>query len=206
MKKFALMLLLVASVIFAASPLSAEGMMFGIKGGLNIANLAGDDVDNASWKAGMAGGAFMCYDVTEIFAVQPELLFTMKGAKSDHDDGEDTWKINYIEIPLLLKVNLPTEGAIDPSLYVGPGIGFLLSSKVSNGREVDQKDETASLDIGIIAGGGLAYRLETGAVGLELRYEVGMTSLAKNEDEDTGDKPDIKNSVISIMVGYAFAF
>jgi hypothetical protein len=206
MKKSALMLLVAATMLFAASPLFAEGMMFGIKGGLNIANLTGDDVEGVSSKMGLVGGVSLSYNMTEIFAIQPELLYTMKGAKSDEDEGEVTWKINYIEIPVLFKVNLPTEGNIDPSLYAGPGFGILLSSKVSNGTEVDLKDDTAGLDIGIIAGAGLAYQMEGGALTLEFRYEVGMISIAKNEIEETGDKPDVKNSVISLMVGYAFAF
>jgi hypothetical protein len=205
MKKLTLVLMIAAVMIFAASPLFAEGMMFGIKGGLNIANLSGDDVEGTSAKTAMAVGGFMCYNFTEIFAVQPEVLFSMKGAKETDDSEDINWKINYIEIPILLKVNLPTEGKIDPSLYAGPGFGLLLSSKMSNSGEVDMKDETASMDIGIIAGAAVAYQMEKGALSLEARYEVGMTTLAKNED-DTGSKPDVKNSVISIMVGYAFAF
>lgn len=199
------LLLLFVAVSFATSPAFAEGMMAGVKGGLNFANLIGDNVEEAASKTSFVGGAFLCYPLTEIFAIQPELLFTMKGAKNEDSEDDESWNINYIEIPILLKVALPTEGNVDPSLYVGPGFGFLLSSKVSNGGERDLKDETEGFDIGLIVGAGVDYQLEAGALSLEARYEVGMTTLAKEED-DSGEKLDINNSVISIMVGYGFKF
>jgi hypothetical protein len=207
MKKVLFVSMIAAMVLFAASPLFAQGkMMFGVKGGLNLANLTGSDVENTSIKPGAAVGAFMCYKFTDIFAVQPEVLFIMKGAKEDSADVSIKWKANYIEIPLLLKVSMPTEGKIKPSLYVGPGIGILLSSKVSDGEEVDLKDYTKSSNISLIAGAAVAYQLEKGAVSLEARYDVGLQTIAKNGPDDTGTEPDIKTSDISIMVGYAFAF
>jgi hypothetical protein len=198
MKKFVFVLMVAATTLFAVSPLFAEGAQFGIKAGLNIANVTGDDAEGFSSKVGLVAGGFMCYNFTEIFAFQPELLFTMKGASGD---GDHKWSVNYIEIPVLFKANLPTEGKIKPMLYAGPGFGILMSSKAD---DVDMKDETTSFDIGVMAGAGIAYQMEKGAITLEARYEVGMTTLAKNEDEDTGSKPDIKNSVISFLVGYAF--
>jgi hypothetical protein len=166
-------------------------------------------VDTSS-KMGLVAGGFLCYNSNEIVALQPEFLFSMKGWKAMVEDEEGdilvemTGKLNYIEIPLLLKVNLPTDGKIDPSLYAGPGFGILLSakSKFSDGEEEDNKDRTAGLDIGVIAGAGLAYQMESGALSFEARYEVGLTPLAKDKDSE----PDAFNSVISIMVGYGFAF
>ncbi|MFA4948297.1 MAG: porin family protein, partial [Candidatus Krumholzibacteriia bacterium] len=117
MKKFTFALMLAAVALFVASPLFAEGMMFGVKGGLNMANITGDDAEGTLMKIGGLGGVFISYDITEIFAVQPEILFSMKGTKEDFEGTDVSTSLNYIEIPLLLKVNLPTEGAIKPSLY-----------------------------------------------------------------------------------------
>jgi len=152
----------------------------------------------------LIGGAFLCYNITEIFAIQPEVLFAMKGAKAS--EGDEKWNINYIEIPLLFKVNLPTEGNIDPFLCAGPGIGILLSSKQTNGEEVDVKDYTKSTNFGIIAGVGAAYQMEKGAISLEARYEVGLSTIADAGDDADAAEPDIKTSDISILLGYGFAF
>lgn len=206
MKKFTFALMLAAVMLFAAAPLFAEGMTFGVKAGLNMANITGD-LKDTSMKIGMAGGAFLTYNITEMFAVQPEVLFTMKGAKGKDPDGaEGKWNINYIEIPVLLKVNLPTEGKIDPFLAVGPGIGILMSSKQSDGESVDVKDYTKSTNFGIIAGAGVGYQMEKATLSLEARYEIGLATIAKNAEGDDTEVPSYKTSDISILVGYGFAF
>jgi len=131
----------------------------------------------------------------------------MKGAKGKDDEGADgQWNINYIEIPVLLKVNMPTEGKIKPFLAVGPGLGILLSSKQTDGEEVDVKDYTKSTNFGIIAGAGVAYQMEGGSLSLEARYEIGLSTIAKNAEGDDAATADIKTSDISILVGYGFAF
>ncbi len=205
MKKSMFVLMIAAMTIFAASPLFAEGMMFGVKAGLNLANVMGDDAEETSMKVGAVGGVFMCYDITEIFALQPELLFTMKGAKYDEGDTTMSWKTNYIEIPVLLRVNLPTEGKIKPMLYAGPALGILMSAK---DEDEDMKDYLKTMDIGIVAGAGVAYQLEKGAISFEARYEIGMGTVYDLTDEELEgrEQPDLKNSVISFMVGYGFAF
>jgi len=210
MKKFTIAITALAALVAFSSPLFAEDgkMMFGVKGGLNLANVIGDDAENTSMKIGFVGGVFMCYNITEIFAIQPELLFSMKGAKFEEGDLEANLKLNYFEIPLLLKVNLPTEGKMKPSLYAGPALGILMSAKY---EDEDVKETAKSMDIGIIAGVGVGYQMEKGMLFAEFRYEVGMTGLSDYNDaelEDMGltEQPDTKNSVMSIMVGYGFAF
>jgi hypothetical protein len=205
MKKLVLVLMIAAISLFAASPLFAKGMTFGVKGGLNLANLTGSDVKNSSIKTGIDFGAFLTYDISDIFAVEPELLFSMKGAKSDSSSASGksgSWKIDYIEIPILLKAKLPTDGKIKPCVFVGPGIGFLLSSKISDDIELDVKDYTKSTDITLIAGAGVSYMMEKGALSFEARYEVGLSTIAKTK---IGTAPDYKTSDITIMVGYGFA-
>jgi hypothetical protein len=212
MKKLMFVLMVAAIMLFAAAPLFAgDGkMMFGVKAGLNLATGTGDDAEGLSMKTGAVGGAFLCYNITEIFAIQPELLFSMKGAKSDEADIDGSLKYNYFEIPLLLKVNLPTEGKIKPSLYAGPAIGILMSAKA---EDEDLKDFSKTMDVGIVAGAGVGYQMEKGMLFLEGRYEVGMTTVTDLTDEELAaqdppltEQPDLKNSVISIMVGYGFAF
>lgn len=206
MKKVTVALMVAAVVLLAVSPLFAKGIMVGVKAGVNLANLTGSDVENTSILTGMAGGAFLCYNITDIFAVQPEILFSMKGAKEDSAGTSIKWKANYIEIPILLKANLPTEGKIKPSLYAGPGFGILVSSKQTDGTEMDVKDFTKSSNIGIIAGAAVAYEMGNAALSLDARYEVGLQTIAKTNADDTGDAPEVKTSDITIMVGYGIKF
>jgi len=204
MKKSIFVLLTAAMMLFAVSAYAGDGkIMLGIKAGLDMANLTGDDVSDTSIKMGAVGGAFMCYKVTDLIAIQPELLFAMKGAKGDTSGVDVQWKINYIEIPVLLKVLLPTEGKIKPALYAGPAIGILISSKF---EDEDWKDFTKSTNFSLVAGAAVAYQLEKGAVFGEARYDVGLATIGKTEDDVSGEEPSIKTSDIMVMVGYAFPF
>jgi len=135
----------------------------------------------------------------------------MKGAKVDISIVDISVNFNYIEIPLLLKATLPTGGKIKPSVYVGPALGFLTSAKVSaEGSSVDIKEYFDSVDFGIVAGAGIGIEMEKGMLSFEARYERSMSSVAKKgalafEEYDLETEPDLKNSDISIMVGYGFA-
>lgn len=213
MKKLMFALMMAAVLLFTAAPLFAEGMMFGIKGGLNMSNLSGDEATiedtDPSMKMGFGGGVFFNYAFTELFAVQVEALYMQKGATYEWSEGDESGsldaKIDYIEVPLLLKVNIPTEGKIKPAIFAGPTFGFLMSSKLSgDGVDEDMKDTTESMDIGILGGLEIGYKMEKGMIFLGASYEVGMMTIAKTEEGDEGDAPDIKNTNIGIYLGYGF--
>jgi hypothetical protein len=217
--------MLAAILLFTASPLFAEGRMFGVKGGLNVANVTGADAEGLSLKMGFVGGTYLCYNITEVFAIQAEYLFSMKGA-----EWSDIIKFNfnYMEIPLLLKINIPTEGKIKPSLYAGPALGILMSAKaevMSIGVDVDIKDYVKSTNLGLVAGAGVGYEMENkGLLFLEARYEIGMPIIARDmkftvsRENTTGTTTtgtmvtawwsdvNVKTSDFSIMAGYGFAF
>ncbi|MDD3642712.1 MAG: porin family protein [Candidatus Krumholzibacteria bacterium] len=198
MKRFALVMFVVMA--FAASA-SAQTMMAGLKGGLNIAKMTGDDVpDDASWLYGGAGGGYFTYKFSDMFAIQPEVLFMMKGFSMDVEDETYKMKLNYIDIPVLLKVCIPTEGSVKPSIFAGPYLGLLLSAKAD---DEDVKDYTKSMDYGVVFGGGINYMLaeDQGYISLDARYGMGLTTV-----DDSDDERDGKNMGITIMVGYGKSF
>ncbi|TFG88147.1 MAG: PorT family protein, partial [Candidatus Atribacteria bacterium] len=80
------LIIALALVALMSSTVFAEGMTFGVKAGLNLANLAGDDIEDMKMKLCFGGGVFMNYPMTESISLQPELLFMMKGAKVDVDE------------------------------------------------------------------------------------------------------------------------
>lgn len=211
MKKFTFALMLAAVLLFTAAPLFAEGMMFGLKGGLNMSNWTGDDAAldfgvDPSTKMGFGGGIFFNYAFTELFGIQAEALYMMKGATYEAEFEGETFtadaKIDYFEVPLLLKVTIPTEGKIKPAIFAGPAFGFLMSAKVEgDGESVDIKEHLESMDIGILGGAEIGYKMEKGTIFLSASYEVGMATVGKAEE---GDAPDIKNTNIGIYLGYGF--
>ncbi len=198
-----------------AQEYETTGLNFGVKAGLNFSNLVGDDAqgpDGEDWeyKAGAIGGLFVNYTFADMFAVQPELLFSMKGAKLSADvagtEVDYKQNLNYLEVPVLLKLMPARNSAFKPEIYAGPAVGFLLSakSKAEGGTlgdvEVDIKDSLKSVDFGVTAGAGISYLVGSSLLGLDARYTAGLTKI-----DDTAAESDVKNSDIAIFLNYTFS-
>ena len=90
-QKFAFLLLTASLVIFSTvhaqqqqtSDESTLATKFGIKGGLNLTNLSSDNFTDNHLKPGFNVGIFSKIPVTTGFSIQPELLYSLKGSKTD---------------------------------------------------------------------------------------------------------------------------
>src|SRR5512143_1888562 len=123
------------AVALVLPQLATADVRMGIKAGANVANVNGNFADNVSnWKSqvGFCGGLFLELNLGRILTLQPEVLYTMKGAEATVVEGTLTGtgklRFDYLEIPLLLKLRIPT-GPIHPFVFAGPAVGFDLSAK-----------------------------------------------------------------------------
>jgi hypothetical protein len=201
------LLLVSIAVLFTVGMAHALLPSFGIKGGLNMAKYTGSDAGSTDYKMGVAGGAFVCLDLIAM-KLQPELLFSQKGAKEEGTidilgtpvNYSASTTANYIEIPVLAKFSFGK--IIVPSIYAGPSLGMLMSATgeaefggVSSGS-VDVKDAFNSTDLGLVFG----IEIKTPAkLSIEARYNMGISSVAK---DIAGTSFDVKNSTASLMLGY----
>jgi hypothetical protein len=181
----------------------------GVKVGLNMAKFTGDDApDDSKMNLGFVAGGYITYAFSDLFAIQPEIQFNMKGNKVEVGDATYKGKLSYIEIPVLAKVMLSGGEKIKPSFYVGPEFAFLMSASASadpepEGFESDIKDDFKSSDFGLIGGIGLDYLMGTHKITFDLRYDVGLASIADYKNLE-GDDAKVKNSAITFLVGYGF--
>ena len=184
--------LLIAAVLLAGVSLTnAQDMKFGAKAGLNISSLTGDVSDIKS-KIGFQVGAFGEFKVSDKFAIQPELLFTSLGAKSDSSPAE-TLSLGYIAIPVMAKYFVSEKF----SLELGPQLGFLISAKSKfDGNSQDVKDGFNSTDFGMNLGAG--YDVAEN-INLGLRYTFGLSNVLK----DSGTVK-AQNSNFALALGYKF--
>ena len=196
MKKQLLILVAVIGLGFSANAQdekkSGSGMSgevkFGPKAGLNIASLT---EDNTKSLTGFHVGGFAEIMISDKFAVQPEVLYSMQGAKADEGDGKIN--LDYIAIPVMAKYFV-AEGF---SIEAGPQISFVTRAEMSGGGEtVDVKDFTNSTDFGLNFG--LGYSLPMGVM-FSGRYNLGLSDTAKDNEGDA-----VKNGVFQLSVGYKF--
>lgn len=194
-----------------------RGAAFGLKGGVNLASFHGrGEVDTGEVRlapvrrTGLAGGAFLAIAAGQSLLVQPEVLFTQKGARYARGGDQLTYEVDYLEVPLLLKRRLGG-GSVRGALFAGPAAGFALASKVvgrsGDGEEVsgDTSDQVRSVDWGLAFGGGVDIAAGGGTLTLEGRYTLGLSPLAREpEPDETRSSFDPKNGVVSLLLGFAF--
>jgi hypothetical protein len=100
------------AVLAAGASAADDGMPSkfgkGLKAGIDLSNMHGSAADSFKVRVGSQGGGFVNYSFTPDLAVQVELMFAMKGAKSPFASRDEAPKVNYLELPVLLKFTVPT--------------------------------------------------------------------------------------------------
>lgn len=155
---------------------------FGVKGGINYSNLYGPNIDHTESLVGYNVGLFAKLPLVKMVAIQPEVYFTTKGADVTYSNvfaGTARFKLNYIELPLLVMVNLTPNF----NFHIGPYASVLINGIVRNRstitvfdfeRNIDNNDYNR-LDAGLALGGGI----DVGAFGIGARYNLGLTTIGK---------------------------
>lgn len=182
----------------------------GVKAGVNVASLTTDtNLKDPSSVTGLTGGVFMSIGLGPI-AIEPDILFTAKGASYDAAIGTTVLKVvdhyNYIEVPVLLKWMIIPAGPVQPYLGAGPAVSFLMSAKSKQDlagatTTVDVKKSLASSEYSAVIEAGLAINLVVTTISLDVRYGLGLSNVYKTQN---GTTIDTKNRVISILAGVSF--
>jgi Outer membrane protein beta-barrel domain len=206
---FFILIISAFQVSFSQTTNSDSSFKFGVKGGVNFSNLYTDNVEDNNVLTGFNVGLFAKLPITESLAIQPELLYTTKGAELKYNNafvnGTSTFRLNYFELPILLVVNL-TENF---NLHAGPYVAYLVDGKAKNDAQGTLFDIENNLnnedynkfDTGISVGVGF----DTDQLGFGVRYNYGFQKVGK-ERSFLGTNytfPDGKNSVINLYLSYS---
>ncbi|GAB3202545.1 hypothetical protein ABID22_002687 [Pontibacter aydingkolensis] len=191
MKKTLILFLLALTTITAQAQMQAPAL--GIRAGANYSGFSGDNADNLDRMFGFHAGITSQFYLTSdnFFAIQPELLFSTKGAESKDDNTK--WKISYLDVPVLARVNagpLYFEGGPQASFRVGGDI------EVGGNNVVDDLDMFKRTSFGYAAGIGLATPL---GVSVGVRYNGDISKLY---DDDSVS--DARNNVFMLTLAYMF--
>ena len=172
--------LLLFTAFFMAGISLATAQSYGIKAGLNFANLSGGDADGFDGRTGFHVGAIAEVKIFQNLALQPELLYSTQGAELE----DAKYELGYLSLPVMAKFFLNDR----LSIHFGPQFGVL----VSESDEISVNDNN-TFDFGLA--GGLEYRL-VGGLFAQARYNAGMSEISQDAD--------IKNSVFQLSIGYLF--
>lgn len=211
MKRSVLVLavLVVALTAGAASAQETRLEGKGIKIGLSMSSFGGADRDIESeappeTRYGMAVGGFLTFALGPNLALQPEVLYVMKGAEFDFGDDKASLKFAYLDVPVLIKYRFATTGSTRPSLFAGPVGSIKLKARyrqVENGIEMEQdySEYVKGLDFGLTMGGGLDIAMTGSTLTLDVRYTFALT-----EWPDVSEGGSVTNNGWLVMAGVGF--
>lgn len=190
---------------------SSAQLKFGIKEGLNFSTQSelGLLWDNNDIKTGFTLGVVVDYRFHQTLSVQTEVNYKREGLAYEKNESTGKTEVNqdydYYNIPVLLKGRFNESlGLSDKwmvSFYGGPYYSYL--RKAESEVELsgittlsDIENESNTSDWGIVLGGEVARVFEKGELFLDLRYEMGLSDVTKDDN--------IKNKVVGLGIGYRF--
>lgn len=211
MRRVMSMIVLVGGIAVLPGTAIAQTVQGGVKGGVTLGTVpnfgsflnAGAEAEderlqfNEDFRRGFVAGGLLTINLSNFIAFQPEVLYAQRGQRfADPDSGEEReLKLDYIDIPLLARVQMSRHGGV--YLLVGPSFNInrkaLLFDEDITG-ELLQKQE-----ISVVAGVGVEFLHML----LEARYSKGLTDLIVVPAGFEG-VPVLRNQSVTVLFGFRF--
>lgn len=207
MKKVITLAVLIAAVSLTAQ---AQGLKFGVKGGLNISKMSfSKDVVSSDNKTGFFVGPSLKLSLpagfsADIAALYDERSTDVSGSKTTAVEGDiitstsgtETIKQKSLQIPLNLRYNIGLSSMAGLYLAAGPQFGFPVADKVLKTEFGDYRLKDANLSINFGAGLYLMGHLEVG-------FTYNLAAGKSGEFKDWNDV-DTHNNAWQISAAYYF--
>ena len=182
MKKIVSLIVLLAAMTMTAQ---AQGLKFGIKGGLNLTKMTfSKDVYSSDNQAGFYLGPTLKLSLPLGFCVDAAALYDQRSAKVESDNltgvqgaGDEKIKQKSIQIPINARYNIGLGSEAGIYLAVGPQFGFPVGDKVYNTKVGEYTLKSSNLSFNFGAG---VYLLDHLEVGFSYNLAAGKSGEFKN--------------------------
>ncbi|MCC6245368.1 MAG: PorT family protein [Gemmatimonadaceae bacterium] len=199
--------------VSALSSATASAQRLAILGGGTYSQLRGVENVSVKSRSGTMLGVSLTIPAGESWSFQPEALFLNKGGAITRAAGErQDVRLDYFEIPLLLRREFAAGGTLNPHLYAGPSVGYQLNCKVTvegpgipNTSSDCRRDlflEPASVDWGAVVGAGVDLSLGGLGVTGGARYGFGLANI--NKDDGAALEQRVRNGTLTVYGGILF--
>lgn len=181
MKKITVLLL--SFTIVAATAFAQNRMSGGISLGANYSKVSAGDNNSGNnfdwkWKWGPVGGLWLDFPIASSVSIAPSVLYSAMGTKYEvtntltNTTTKWTQKLNYISVPVLLKIKAGNSIGI----LLGPEVDFLAGAKVkdANDNKTDNKSDFKSTDFALSGGLQIA---PNSPVSFTVRYIHGLADV-----------------------------
>lgn len=189
---------------------------WGVKAGYNLSTFK-SDLENEKYNSGFHVGGVAELKISEKWSVQPELFYSLEGAKVSgrFTDGiiaytmDNNIKLGYIQLPVMLKYYV-----VDKlTLEIGPQIGYLVTAKnkydirydvegdLNESGTQDVKEDFKKISLTLQAGFGYEFKNK---LFLQARYHYGTPNINKSSGEEGDIAGDVTNQGFQFSLGYKF--
>ena len=215
--KVAVLSLAIAGV---SANVSMAQLSVGAKGGGTLNTVSGNAPEGIEkdMTFGYQFGATVNYGFSNVFSLQPEVVFIQKGGRASSTATEDYAQLtsNYLTIPILAKAQFGGE-KFKGYAVLGPYAGYWAGGKTKTsvlGTESKESIEFDNdidddgykqnrIDLGINGGIGMQYAIGRGNIFLDARYGFGLFDTNKFETEPQ-DYKSVANRSVEVSLGYMF--
>jgi hypothetical protein len=187
------LLLTITGILFFVIKSESQSTEFGLRGGLNLSDIHATETNSLNTRASVFIGGLAHIHLSKTFAIQPELDYSCQGATQNTDGGDVTWRLNYVNVPVLLQYMFDNGFRIQ----TGPQLGLLASAKRKAGGNInDIGNNFTTGDFSWSLGAG--YLTQSG-LGFDVRYNLGINNI-----NNTGSADKMQNRVFQAGLFYQF--
>ncbi len=202
-----------SSSSFFSTEKAEGGVKFGIRAGLNMANMSASDDNGTSISPGSRTafhvGVTADIPLMQSLYVQTGLFLQSKGYKFEEDEYTETVKPMYLEIPVLASYRYDFSDALQLQINAGPYFGYGIGGKAK--IEIEDYDSVEGdffgddddqfgakrFNCGLQFGAGLTL---SNHYYLGFAYQLGLSNIMDTND----DYDNVKDRNWMISIGYNF--
>ena len=205
-----------ALVLWLSGPASAAGqdVLLGARFGLAVSDFhfSGEATPaDESSEVGALLGLVAAFPLTELLRVETGISWVEKAAETELVGFEEPvtadFALDYVQVPLLLRITPLADHSVRPSLSAGPALSF----EVACERRVDpsvlasfigcEDEERSETDVGLLFGAGVAWEVGPVELLLEGQYELGLRDLDPSDRTETRYRGFILAPRLSFAIG-----
>ena len=203
-----LVVLLLAAAVAGELQAQRPRPAVGAQVGYSRSDIGGADAEQVRSRQGALSGVFLHFPMSGALAVRPELLFSLKGGRTQatiEGGGSATLDIElaYLELPVLAHVALGG-GRYRPVLFAGPAPALQIGCDLQVVIEPEPLRVTCNeaevafrqWDVGLVAGAGVEAHLNRSTLALEARYTTGLRSILEGAS--------IENRAFALLLALTF--
>jgi hypothetical protein len=186
---------------------------FGVKAGVNFANVTNASDINSSSESGFLAGIFLAPPSSGVMGFRTELIFSRQGYNYKTNTNTGNVNLDYILLPQLMQINITKFF----SLQVGAQMAFLINAKADSSTDGSSSgsnpygaimDYYNKFDYGFA--GGIEIHPFKGLL-IGARYNMSLGNLYKDPSSYPPGTPpsfipqvDAKNNVVQLFAGWIF--